>query len=847
MSVQEELLSYIKETFVNEPVTASLIAENKGLSRNTVSHYLNRLAEEGHLRKIKSKPTTFVFETFSQESDPFESLIGYDGSLRPMVQQFKSTVMYPNGLPLILNGASGTGKSFIARLIYEYAKEKDQIKQDAPFVVLNCADYRNNPELLSSVLFGYVSGAFTGANQEKKGLLDEADGGYLFLDEVHNLTAENQEKLFLLIDSGQFRRLGENEKWRKTRVRLIMATTENTQSTLLTTFRRRIPYEVVLPQFSSRPLNERIRLIELFFQQEANKVNKQVNVSQTLIDQLSKTGFEGNIGQLKNRIKVLVADELPEQATDMITIPRYHSNNNEMISVRFIPNEEGQIPLFQGDSSSLLKKEIEGISSFDQLIKKTKNLVFLLETYLVEDQPQLEKQISDFFTLFGYENSERSIDSKLKQYGFLSSEAQQKLIAMIVYFFNDHGYLFEGTLVIKNEERSKFRKYLVAADALLTIYHEHPLSVQFNKFLAAYLLSIFPTVSEINAIIVMHGKDNAKTLAATANEMIGDYIFDYFGMPSLVSTQEIIKEIVNYTKKVDTNRGLVILVDMGSLEKIYSSIKGNVSGDLIVMNNVSTALSIEVGMRLHQGATTRQLEQLDLEHFNVDRQYFEGVSQKPNILIACLSGQGIADKIKDIFIKYLSDEVDVLTFDYQKLAEKCQTPDEIFFKNTIAVITTPKIEDSKQPIISVEEIVKDSQSLMILQTYMDQAAIKMCGNDILKLFTIEGASERLNFLNPERIINEVGEVISAYEVYYQINFPNFVRINLFLHMSLMIERILTGSDDESTEFIVEDTTDFKKFCDFSDVAFDKISKKYNLRIPKSEYGMVYQLVKQMMG
>ncbi len=53
MSVQEELLSYIKETFVNEPVTASLIAENKGLSRNTVSHYLNRLAEEGHLRKNK--------------------------------------------------------------------------------------------------------------------------------------------------------------------------------------------------------------------------------------------------------------------------------------------------------------------------------------------------------------------------------------------------------------------------------------------------------------------------------------------------------------------------------------------------------------------------------------------------------------------------------------------------------------------------------------------------------------------------------------------------------------------------------------------------------------------------
>lgn len=847
MSVQEELLSYIQENFVNEPVTASLIAENKGLSRNTVSHYLNRLAEERHLRKIKSKPTTFIFETIPQERDPFESLIGYDGSLRPMVQQFKSTVMYPNGLPLILNGASGTGKSFIARLIYEYAKEKAQIEPNAPFVVLNCADYGNNPELLSSVLFGYVSGAFTGANQEKKGLLDEADGGYLFLDEVHNLTAENQEKLFLLIDSGQFRRLGENEKWRKTHVRLIMATTENTQSTLLTTFRRRIPYEVILPQFSSRPLNERIRLIELFFQQEANKVKKQVNVSQTLIDELSKIGFEGNIGQLKNRIKVLVADELPRQSSDVIAIPFNKFVDKKRNSVSFIPNNEAQLLSIQSDSLNLLKEEIKEIQSFSQLINRTKNLFFLIENFLTEADNQLEKHMNEFFTLFGYHNIEKLIDSKLKQYGFLSTELQRRLITKLLYFFNDQGYLFERTISVEAEKRSEVRKYFVVADSLLAMYQGHPLFNQFNSLLTAYLINEFPIVSKINAIIVMHGKNNANTLAATANEMIGEYIFDYFGMPSLVSTQEIINEIVNYTKKVDTSQGLVILVDMGSLEKIYSSIKGNVSGDLIVMNNVSTALGIEVGMKLHQGATTRQLEQLDLEHFKVDCQYFEGVSQKPNILIACLSGQGIADKIKDIFLKYLSDEVDVLTLDYQKLAEKCQNLDEIFFKNTIAIITTPKIEGSIQPIISVEEIVKDTQSLMSLQAYMDQSAIKQCGNDILKLFTIEGASERLNFLNPERIINEVGEVITSYENYYQISFPNFVRINLFLHMSLMIERILTGGDDENTDFIVKDTNKFKKFCEFSDVAFDKICKKYNLRIPKTEYGMVYQLVKQMMG
>lgn len=847
MSVQNDLLDYIKDSFVNEPVTASLIAENKGLSRNTVSHYLNRLAEEGHLRKIKSKPTTFIYETTSQESDPFEALIGHDGSLRSMVRQFKSTVMYPNGLPLILNGASGTGKSFIARLIYEYAKEKEQIEQAAPFVVLNCADYGNNPELLSSVLFGYVSGAFTGANQEKKGLLDEADGGYLFLDEVHNLTAENQEKLFLLIDSGQFRRLGENEKWRKTRVRLIMATTENTQSTLLTTFRRRIPYEVVLPQFSSRPLNERLQLVRLFFQQEAAEINREVSVSQNLIDELAKSGFEGNIGQLKNRIKVLVADELPEQPTAVITLPRNNYAGELVHYVSFKPAETEKNSSVQSDSLRLLNNEIARNSRFDQLLENHNNLLFLLENILLEEDMQLEKHMKDYFTLFGYREIEKIIAEQLNQYGFLSSEVQQQKIAKMLYFFNQYGYLLEASIVLQNEERTAFRKYFEVADSLVELYQEHPLSTHFALFLAAYLANQFPILSKVNGIVVMHGQNNAKTLAATVNEMIGDYVFDYFGMPSLVSTQEIIKEIVHYTKKVDTSQGLVILVDMGSLEQIYSSIKGNVSGDLIVMNNVSTALALEVGMKLHQGFTTRQLEQLDLADFKVKRQYFEGVSQKPNILIACLSGQGIADKIRDIFTNYLSDEVEVLTFDYQQLAEKCQSFDETFFKNTIAVITTPKIEDSKQPIISVEEIVNDTQTLAGLQPYMSKQAIKECGNEILKLFTIEGASARLNFLNPERIINEVEEVIAAYEAYYRISFPNFVRINLFLHMSLMIERILTGGEDESADFVVEDSAEFKKFCEFSDVVFEKICKKYNLTIPQAEYGMVYQLVKQMMG
>ncbi|MCP6612573.1 sigma 54-interacting transcriptional regulator, partial [Klebsiella pneumoniae] len=78
---------------------------------------------------------------------------------------------------------------------------------DAPFTVFNCAEYANNPELLTSKLFGHAKGAFTGADKAVPGLIETSNGGVLFIDEVHRLPPEGQEKLFHFMDNGSWRRL----------------------------------------------------------------------------------------------------------------------------------------------------------------------------------------------------------------------------------------------------------------------------------------------------------------------------------------------------------------------------------------------------------------------------------------------------------------------------------------------------------------------------------------------------------------------------------------------------------------------------------------------------------------
>jgi sigma-54 dependent transcriptional regulator of gfr operon len=114
------------------------------------------------------------------------------------------------------------------------------------FVSFNCAQYASNPELLAANLFGYVKGAFTGAQSDKAGAFEAANGGVLFLDEVHRLDAQGQEKLFTWLDRKEIYRVG-TAQGMPISLRLVFATTEDIHSTFLTTFIRRIPILVSLP------------------------------------------------------------------------------------------------------------------------------------------------------------------------------------------------------------------------------------------------------------------------------------------------------------------------------------------------------------------------------------------------------------------------------------------------------------------------------------------------------------------------------------------------------------------------------------------------------------------------
>lgn len=247
-------------------------------------------------------------DNLEKTNDPFDCIIGKDGSLKLQINQAKAAILYPpRGLHTLLLGPSGVGKSYMAEVMYNFAKTTKNFSSNAPFMVFNCDDYADNPQLLLSQLFGHAKGAFTGAGEGKKGMVELCDGGILFLDEIHRLPSEGQEILFYLIDRGKFRRLGETELTRESKLMIIAATTESPEGSLLLTFRRRIPMIIEIPSINDRSYRERFEIIKNFFLNESIRLGKDILMARDVIKSFMIYDCPGNIGQLKSDIQVCCA------------------------------------------------------------------------------------------------------------------------------------------------------------------------------------------------------------------------------------------------------------------------------------------------------------------------------------------------------------------------------------------------------------------------------------------------------------------------------------------------------------------------------------------------------------
>lgn len=862
-------------------VTAAELATEVNLSRQVVSHYLNRLLESGQVEKTNSRPVYWKvvgskdgneIKNISVDDVKLEEVQGYDdifmkmtganGSQKKVVEQCKAAVNYPpNGLPILITGQSGVGKSFMAKLIYEYAVNQNVIDENAPFVVLNCADYANNPELLSATLLGYKKGSFTGANSDKEGLLKEADGGYIFLDEIHRLSYENQEKLFLFMDTGKYRPIGDNG-WKTSKVRFVFATTENPEEVLLETFRRRITLKVSLSSVLERPLAERIEMINLFYYKEAKKINKDIYIEADVMMKLCFLKSKGNIGEISNLIQMSCANAYSKQMKneylkitldEIATTSTYEElvNNFEELTPVLI-HYDAEPPKLERINIEKKRREVviflEKISKVSVQKMSVSKTEYLLEfKHIVNNIKKMEKEV-----IINGSNLIKEIHSKIchelmERYGITEDEKLIENMYLMLQLFsnNENSDLnFEDFMSFFDNVMPKstyISQKLYSRLSDLGISIDKCIIYIYALFLSEYIKE------EVNfhGLIVAHGNTTASSIQCVANKTCNTYVFESIDMPMETSILEVIEKVNKYLEHVNTSKGVIILVDMGSLNQMYSSIKNNLSGDLLIINNLTTSIALDIGLKMVNNRPFKEIVDTAEKGYNINIQYFEGIAKGRNIIISCMSGVGIADKLKDTIAKVISeDTMDLLTMDYKALKSLLDENNEEYFNKTKLILTTSNLSEGLTvPWINIYDLMGGSEEQRLKKILKDVISLEKFEElklELIKFFSIEGIVSRLQFLNPNIIINEVEDIILKYEQKYNVELFGSIKLNLYMHIACMIERLMT-SDEDGEDIVEELSEDEKEFYSISKEIFNSTEKKYHISLNQYELSLLYEL------
>jgi DNA-binding NtrC family response regulator len=260
-------------------------------------------------------------ETLSQRF-PFSAIITEDEALKKILRQVKTLANTDS--TVLIAGESGTGKELIARALHYSG-----IRKDDPFVIIDCGGLTET--ILESEIFGHIKGAFTGAYFNKKGYLEVADGGALFLDEIGELPFHLQKKFLRVIQEREFSKVGDT-KILKTHIRIIAATNKDLKKELdQGKFREDLYYRLNVISLHIPPLRKRISDIPLltyqFIREFNTRLNKRVTrITEEALGKMMHYTWPGNIRELKNTIEkimnfkedeVVFLEDLPEEIRDV--------------------------------------------------------------------------------------------------------------------------------------------------------------------------------------------------------------------------------------------------------------------------------------------------------------------------------------------------------------------------------------------------------------------------------------------------------------------------------------------------------------------------------------------------
>lgn len=783
--LENELLDILGDNtnITERKITEILIERGFDISRSAVSKILksdeikNRIynhssknsetIEGNNSKKEINVENVLKINNSTEKENDFEMLIGYKGSLKEKINLAKSAIVYPpNGLHTMIYGETGVGKSELANCMYKYAVRTGIKEKESPFIVFNCADYAENPNMLMSQLFGSIKGAYTGASENREGLVEKADGGVLFLDEIHRLPASGQEILFSLIDRGEFRRLGETNNTRKANVLIIAATTEDPDSNLLDTFRRRIPMVITLPNLDSRPKLERYDIIIKFFEREAIRINKNIIITKEVLYGFMNYKCKSNIGQLKSDIQVSCArafSKNPDSSDKLIIdvdslrtyIKESIKDNEDNLEFSFdrVNLEDTYIDINEINSNKMCLSE----ENIDEIYKYAEK-----ELKVLESRQYSQEEIKNIFferldRKFNQIKKNNIIENRKKIHIMsenLNPETIDIMNKVIIVIKNQYRFINNGLYMVlathieeaikrirnekniinpslENIKENMSEEYDLARYVVTIIENIAKISLPEDEigYIAYYIYKFCMNEEtmdkKVKVVIVTHGKVGIE-MSKVVNQILGTMSTYGIEFPMDMPPQKGIEKVMQDIKALDFKNDILMLIDMGSLVILGEKIEEELGLRCRVINRVDTILAMEAGKSaVIEGKNLDKIVE-DLKknkYYSIvsNKNYkSKDINKKDLVLTLCLSGRGTALSLKNrIEQKLLKENIESIevkalgVIDDQKIEEKIKELEKEY--RIIAICGTLETEINDIPFIPYTDILKGNGIDKVIQ------------------------------------------------------------------------------------------------------------------------------------
>ncbi|MGY3778422.1 sigma 54-interacting transcriptional regulator [Isobaculum melis] len=882
-SRKETILQFLAE---NEAAfTAAEIAEQLDLDRANASRYLNELYKSGEINKINGRPVRYqkliVMESIIEE-EAFSKLIGSDASLKMMIQQAKAAILYPpNGLHTMILGKTGTGKSLFAECMYKFAVESNTLNDEAPFISFNCADYAQNPQLLYGHIFGVKKGSFTGATEDRDGLLKKANGGILFLDEIHRLPPEGQEALFTFIDKGEFRPLGESGTVTQVSVQIIGATTEGTES-LLSTFKRRIPMTITLPPLSERTIEERYDLVTTFLQQEAYRLGQKIVVEREVLSAFMLYQPEGNIGQIQRDLKLVCAK----------AFLHYRTQNHDHLQI-----SQKDLPL-QVQKGLLFIKEAP--ESMERLIDmKKSNFSFLpasQERILSETDPAADMRVYTAIDQKVNEISQGEVPDNIELETLLQSDMEeyfreyveklsmtdihQEIIPQEISRLTDKLYdVIEERLSRKYDGKARFafalhlqsmiervkehrnivhpdlndvrkrysKEFQVAIELSGIIEEEFNIELPFDEigFITMFLtieLGETPNQKEhmVEVFVLMHGNSTATSMLETAQELL-DMKYGYaLNMPLTMEVQKMYEQLRKLVleNQAQYTSGILLLTDMGSLTSFGNMIYEETGIRTKALSMVSTPIVLEAVRMASIGRSLEDIYQTCQSNFeNMTRQMIQTDDKKPQaILVTCFTGEGVAAHIYNrIKLNINENKVKIIQLQFLHREAFKKKIDDLMEEYEIkAIVGTVEFNYQNIPFFSAYDIFENEKLNLLRRIVDEEVPVEQIVSSLEGQLVHVGSVQKLILLL-QKMVHEIQSQMQT------ILEPG-VDIGIILHLAFLVERLKTGNFDRHFPEREAYQKQHRLEMDIVKTAMLKLEKEYRIHIPTDEIAFVVQML-----